>query len=71
MRREGESRREDEKEKVEDAVGSRHWVKEQVSIKEIFGELDPVDLFPFSISSRKITADICAYLMFPGFSLWK
>ena len=50
MRREGESRREDEKEKVEDAVGSRHWVKEQVSIKEIFGELDPVDLFPFSIS---------------------
>lgn len=38
----GESRREDEKEKVEDAVGSRHWVKEQGSIKEVFGKLDSV-----------------------------
>ena len=55
---------------MEDAVGSRHWVKEQGSIKEVFGKLDS-DLFPFSISSKQISVDICAYLMFLGFSFWK
>ena len=52
MRREGESRREDEKEKVEDAVGSRHWVKEQVSIKEIFG-VNAATKIPHALTATK------------------